>query len=169
MICRDSDRASKKNMTATPFQIEIPDAVLADLRERLERTRWPTEIADSGWNYGTNRAYLQELCAYWADGFDWRRQEAALNRHDHYMREVDGFRLHYIHAAGQGPDPLPLVLTHGWPSTFYELDKVIEPLGRSRCPRRRSRGRLRCLRAIAAGVWLLGDPDPARLRTGAHR
>ncbi len=115
-------------MTATPFQIEVPDAALTDLRERLARTRWPTEIEGGGWNYGTNRAYLQELCAYWADGFDWRRQEAALNRHDHFLREVDGFRLHYIHAAGQGPDPLPLVLTHGWPSTFYELDKVIEPL-----------------------------------------
>ena len=71
---------------------------------------------------------LQELCAYWGDGFDWRRQEAALNRRDHFLREVDGFRLHYVHAAGQGPDPLPLVLTHGWPSTFYELDKVIKPL-----------------------------------------
>ena len=115
-------------MTATPFQIKIPDAALAELRERLKRTRWPSEIPGSGWTYGTNKAYLQELCAYWADEFDWRRQEAALNRHDHFEREVDGFRLHYVHAPGRGPDPLPLVFTHGWPSTFYDFDKVIGPL-----------------------------------------
>ena len=113
-------------MTATPFKIEIPDAALADLRERLRRTRWPTDLMPhAGWTYGTNNAYLKELCAYWADGFDWRAQETALNRHDHYLREVDGFRLHYIHAPGQGPDPFPLVFTHGWPSTFYDFDKLI--------------------------------------------
>ena len=115
-------------MTATPFAIEIPDAALTDLRERLRRTRWPSEIAGSGWTYGTSKAYLQELCAYWAEGFDWRAQEAALNRHEHFVRHVDGFRLHYVHARGRGPKPLPLVLTHGWPSTFYDFDKVIEPL-----------------------------------------
>ena len=116
-------------MTATPFKIEVPDAALADLRERLQRTRWPTDLMPgAGWTYGTNNAYLKELCAYWADGFDWRAQEAALNRHDHYLREVDGFRLHYIHAPGLGPDPLPLVFTHGWPSTFYDFDKLIELL-----------------------------------------
>jgi len=116
-------------MTTTPFRIEVPDAALADLRERLKRTRWPTDLMPgAGWTYGTNNAYLKELCAYWADGFDWRAQEAALNRHDHYLREVDGFRLHYIHAPGQGPDPFPLVFTHGWPSTFYDFDKLIGPL-----------------------------------------
>ncbi len=116
-------------MTATPFKIEIPEAALTDLRERLKRTRWPTDLMpEAGWTYGTNNAYLKELCAYWADGFDWRAQEAALNRHDHFLREVDGFRLHYIHARGQGPDPFPLVFTHGWPSTFYDFDKLIEPL-----------------------------------------
>ena len=115
-------------MTARSFQIEVPEAALADLRERLHRTRWPSEIAGSGWTYGTNKTYLQALCAYWADEFDWRAQETILNRHDHFTRDVDGFGLHYIHAKGQGPSPLPLVLTHGWPGTFYDFDKVIEPL-----------------------------------------
>ncbi len=115
-------------MSATSFRIAIPDEALTDLRERLLRTRWPSEITDGGWSYGTNRAYLQELCTYWAEEYDWRAQEASLNRHEHFTREVDGFRLHYIQARGQGPDPLPLVLTHGWPSSFYELDKVIAPL-----------------------------------------
>ena len=115
-------------MSATPFRIAIPDEALDDLRERLLRTRWPSEITDGGWSYGTNQAYLQELCAYWAEEYDWRAHEANLNRHDHFTREVDGFRLHYVQAEGTGPDPLPLVLTHGWPSSFYELDKVIAPL-----------------------------------------
>ena len=115
-------------MTETAFQIAIPDEALVDLHERLQRTRWPSEIVDSGWSYGTNKSYLQELCEYWVDGFDWRKQETLLNRHDHFLREVDGFRVHYIHAPGQGPNPLPLILTHGWPSTFFELDKIIEPL-----------------------------------------
>ena len=116
-------------MTATPFTIEIPDAALDDLRERLQRTRWPTDfMPEAGWQYGTNNAYLKELCAYWLDGFDWRAQEAHLNRLDQFMSDVDGFRLHYVHAKGQGPNPLPLVITHGWPSTFYDFDKIIERL-----------------------------------------
>ena len=115
-------------MTTRPFRIAIPDAALVDLRERLTRTRWPNELAGSGWTYGTNKAYLRDLCAYWADGFDWRAREALLNRHDHFVRDVDGVRLHFVHARGRGPKPLPLVLTHGWPSTFYDFDKIIEPL-----------------------------------------
>jgi pimeloyl-ACP methyl ester carboxylesterase len=113
---------------AEPFTIAISDDAIADLRARLARTRWPREITDGGWTYGTNLSHLQELCEYWAEGFDWRAQEAALNRHPHFMEVVDGFRLHFIHAEGRGPAPLPLVLTHGWPSTIYELDRVIGPL-----------------------------------------
>ena len=111
-----------------PFTIDVPDDAINDLRERLARTRWPSEIEDGGWAYGTNLAYLQELCDYWADGFDWRAQERALNRHTHFTTSAEDLRLHFIHAEGQGPAPLPLVITHGWPSTFYELDKVIAPL-----------------------------------------
>jgi len=116
-------------MTAEPFTIDIPDEALVDLRERLQRTRWPTEFRpEAGWEYGTNLAYMQELCAYWRDGYDWRAQEAHLNRLDHFKREVDGFNLHYVHAKGKGPNPMPLVITHGWPSTFYDFDKIIERL-----------------------------------------
>ena len=113
---------------AEPFTIAISDEAIADLHTRLARTRWPREITDGGWTYGTNLSYLRELCEYWAEGFDWRAQEAALNRHAQFMEVVDGFRLHFIHAQGRGPAPLPLLLTHGWPSTIYELDRVIGPL-----------------------------------------
>jgi pimeloyl-ACP methyl ester carboxylesterase len=108
-----------------PFTIDIPQAVLDDLAERLARIRWPDEVEDAGWDYGTNRAYLRTLVDYWRDGFDWRAQERALNAWHHYRAEVDGLGIHFIHERGKGPHPLPLILTHGWPSTFVELLKII--------------------------------------------
>lgn len=111
-------------MSAQAFRIAVPDEVLADLRERIARTRWPDEIAHSGWDYGTNRAYLKELLEYWRNGFDWRAQEAKLNAFHHFLAEVDGLRLHFLHERGRGPDPIPIVLVHGWPSTFFEMTKL---------------------------------------------
>ncbi|HXH21630.1 MAG TPA: epoxide hydrolase [Dehalococcoidia bacterium] len=115
-------------MAVTPFRIEVPDAVLDDLRERLQRTRWPDQIPGSAWDYGTDRDYLRELVSYWIDGFDWRAQEAKLNQLPQYLAEVDGVRIHFVHARGNGPRPMPLLLTHGWPGSFYEMHKVIGPL-----------------------------------------
>src|SRR3954451_24248528 len=111
-----------------PFRIAIPDGDIDDLRARLARTRWPDQLDDVGWSYGTDRSYLQALTRYWADGFDWRAQEAALNALPQFRATVDGFGIHFVHRHGVGPDPLPLVLTHGWPSTFYEWHKVIGAL-----------------------------------------
>ena len=86
-------------MAAEPFTIAIPDEAIADLQDRLQRTRWPTEFRpEAGWQYGTNEAYLKELCGYWLDGYEWRAQESHVNRLDHFKREVDCFNLHYIHA-----------------------------------------------------------------------
>lgn len=115
-------------MSSQPFTIQVSDADLADLRQRLRRTRWPGEIGGGGWTYGANLAYIQELCAYWTDGFDWRAQEASLNRMPQFTAEVDGYRLHFVHAEGRGPDPLPLVFSHGWPGSFYEVHKILGPL-----------------------------------------
>jgi pimeloyl-ACP methyl ester carboxylesterase len=112
-------------MEVKPFTIEVPDAVLDDLRRRLEATRWPGEIPGSGWDYGTNLGYLQELVAYWRSRFDWRAQEKQLNAFHHYKTTVDGLGLHFIHERGQGPNPLPLIITHGWPSSFFEMYKLI--------------------------------------------
>ncbi len=112
-------------MKIEPFRIHIPDAVLTDLRERLRRTRWPDQIAGSGWTYGTDAAYLRELVDYWINRFDWRAQEAALNRFAHFRADVDGFGLHCIHERGRGPAPLPLLISHGWPGSFVEFTEVI--------------------------------------------
>jgi len=110
------------------FTIEVPDAVLDDLRERLARTRYPDQIPGSGWGYGTDRAYLVELCDYWREKFDWRRQEALLNRFDHFATEIDGQRLHFIHQRSPVEGALPLVITHGWPGSVFEFYKIIGPL-----------------------------------------
>ncbi len=115
-------------MPVTPFRIEVSDAVLADLRDRLTRTRFPGEVRESGWTYGTNLDYLRGLVTYWLDGYDWRSQEARLNRLPQFMTTVDGFELHFLHQKGQGPDPLPLLISHGWPGSFYEMIDVIGPL-----------------------------------------
>jgi len=103
------------------FTLEVPDSALDDLQQRLARTRWGQELDDPGWEDGTSPAWLRELVAWWREGYDWRAQEAAINRFAHFHARIDGIRIHFVHERGCGPDPLPIVLTHGWPSTFYEL------------------------------------------------
>ena len=113
---------------AERFTVEVPDAQLADLRERLARTRWPHDLENEDWRYGANTAYLKELVAYWLDGYDWRRHEAAINGHPNFKASVDGTPIHFIHEQGKGPDPVPLILSHGWPWTFWDFKDVIGPL-----------------------------------------
>jgi pimeloyl-ACP methyl ester carboxylesterase len=103
------------------FRVAVPEATLDDLAERLARTRWPGALDGTGWEDGTSLAFLRDLVDWWQDGFDWRAQEAAINRFPQFRATVDGVGLHFVHVRGKGPAPLPLVLTHGWPSTFYEL------------------------------------------------
>ena len=108
-----------------PFHIAIPEPVLADLRDRLARTRWPDASPADGWAQGTNLAYLRGLTEYWRTGFDWRKHEQRLNALPQFQAEVAGHRLHFVHVRGRGPKPLPLILTHGWPSSFAEFEKII--------------------------------------------
>ncbi|MEL7158084.1 MAG: epoxide hydrolase family protein [Actinomycetota bacterium] len=110
------------------YQIAIADDVLADLRTRLRRTRWPEAEPVDDWSQGVPLAYVQEVCAYWADEYDWRAREAALNRFDHLRTPIDGVDLHVIHARSPHPGALPLVITHGWPGSVIEFHKVIGPL-----------------------------------------
>ena len=112
-------------MTVQPFTVHVADETLQDLRERLDRTRWPGELPHTGWDYGSNLAYVKELVAYWQREFDWRAQEEALNRFSHFRTTVDGMGIHFIHEKGKGPAPLPLIITHGWPSTVFEMSKII--------------------------------------------
>lgn len=112
-----------------PFLVDIPQEALDDLRERLERTRWPREIGDnSQWQSGTNLAYMRELVDYWQNGYDWREQERAINALPQFRTEIDGVPIHFVHAKGKGPNPMPLVINHGWPWTFWDMRKIIGPL-----------------------------------------
>jgi pimeloyl-ACP methyl ester carboxylesterase len=111
-------------MGPEPFTIKVPAEVLDDLRSRLARTRWPGALPYPGWVAGADLGYLKELVAYWAGSFDWRAAERHLNSFAQFTADVGGQRVHFVHQRGAGPDPFPLVLTHGWPSTFTELLKL---------------------------------------------
>lgn len=115
-------------MTPRPFRIDVPDAVLDDLRQRLSRTRWPEPLPGDPWERGASTAYIRELCAYWRDGYDWRKQEAALNAYPQFVSTIDGVDIHYWHVRGAGPSPAPLMLVHGWPGSIYEFHHLIGPL-----------------------------------------
>ena len=112
-------------MEVRPFTIAVENSVLDDLRQRLADTRWPDEIPNTGWDYGSNLTYIKELVDYWRTDFDWRAQEAELNAFNHFKSEVDGLDIHFIHEKGKGPNPIPLIITHGWPSCFFEMTKII--------------------------------------------
>jgi pimeloyl-ACP methyl ester carboxylesterase len=113
---------------ATPFRIHVPDSTLADLRERLARVRWPDEVPGSGWAYGTDLATMKDLVAYWRDGFDWRAQEAALNAWPQFTAPIGGIDVHFVHAPGQGPNPMPLLISHGWPGSIVEFEQILPRL-----------------------------------------
>ncbi len=108
-------------MRIAPFSIRIEDSVLTDLRDRIRSTRWPDQIPGVAWEQGTDLAYLKRTLAYWADEFDWRAQEAALNRFHHCRAELDDVQIHFVRERAHNGHGIPLLLTHGWPSTFIEL------------------------------------------------
>ena len=111
-----------------PFQIEVPVETLELIRRQVASYAWHEMPDDGGWAYGANLEYMKELCAYWLDEFDWRVQEAAINRFTHFIAPVDGIDLHFMHEKGSGPAPMPLIISHGWPGSIVEFLKIIEPL-----------------------------------------
>src|SRR5436305_4701669 len=111
-----------------PFTLHIPDADIADLRERLARTRFPDSAPGEAWAYGTDVAYLRELTEYWRTKFDWRAEEAALNAFPQFRSPLEDVDLHYLHVPGVGPDPMPLLLLHGWPGSVFEFLEIIPRL-----------------------------------------
>jgi pimeloyl-ACP methyl ester carboxylesterase len=112
-------------MTIQPFQIRVPEQVLLDLRERIEGTRWPDEITDSGWTFGASLSYMKELADYWLKEFDWRKTESKINTLPNFIAELHGYRMHFLHIRAQGRSSLPLILIHGWPGSFLEMMKLI--------------------------------------------
>jgi microsomal epoxide hydrolase len=115
-------------VTPAPFTIRVADDVLSDLRERLERARWPDEVPGERWTYGTDLATMQSLHRYWRDRYDWRAREAELNRFRQFTVELGGIPLHFIHEPGVGPNPTPLLLSHGWPGSIVEFQRIIPML-----------------------------------------
>ena len=117
-------------MTAaiTPYRIEVPDALLDDLKIRLRNTRWPEAELVDDWSQGAPLAWIKDVCAYWGEGYDWRKREAALNRFAQFTTEIDGLPIHYLHVRSPHPQAMPLIMTHGWPGSVVEYHKVIEPL-----------------------------------------
>src|SRR5215467_11574527 len=112
-------------MAVQAFKIDVPQGVLQDLRSRLDATRWPNGPRDGGWNGGTSEDYLRELLRYWRRGFDWRAQEEYVNGFAQFRAEIHGVGIHFIHERGHGENPLPLVLTHGYPDSFLRFRKLI--------------------------------------------
>lgn len=115
-------------LTPEPFRVAFSDAALADLRERLTRTRFPDQAPGAPWAYGADVAYLQEIVAYWRDQFDWRAQEARLNAFSQYRVRLQGIPVHFLHVPGKGPNPQPLLLSHGWPGSVFEFLEIIPRL-----------------------------------------
>lgn len=118
-------RAKTAAADIEPFTICVSPYQIEDLRERLGRARWPDEIEDSGWQYGVNKTYLEELCTHWGHGFSWKEQEEELNTFHHYCTKIDGFGVHFIQEKGEGKKRIPLLLIHGWPDSFARFLKLI--------------------------------------------
>lgn len=112
-------------MAVERFQIQVTNEILNDLKYRLNHVRWPDQMADISWERGTELGYLQSLISYWCAQFNWRKQEAELNRLSQYLCNVDGIDIHFVHERGKGPHPIPIILTHGWPDSFIRYQKII--------------------------------------------
>ena len=111
-----------------PLTIEIPQNELDDLRARLGNVRWPSDVGNPDNRYGAPREYIETLVKHWRDDYDWRAIETRINAYDNQLVEIDGIPIHFLRVPGKGPNPTPIILTHGWPWTFWDLRKVIDPL-----------------------------------------
>src|SRR6266498_5435596 len=122
---RSCRRKRRRTMQIQPFTINIPQAALDDLGDRLAHTRWPDELPGVGWSYGVSLGYLKELAEYWRTTYDWRKWEAKLNELPQFTTEIDGQNIHFLHVRSPEPDALPLILTHGWPGSIVEFLEII--------------------------------------------
>ena len=119
---------AENEMQIVPFQVDIPQAALDDLQNRLANTRLPDQIPGASWEYGAERGYVEELLRYWVNEFDWRAQEARINAFDQFTTPIDGVDMHFIHQRSTDPDAIPLMIVHGWPGSISEFLDIIPPL-----------------------------------------
>jgi pimeloyl-ACP methyl ester carboxylesterase len=120
--------AKPEPATIRPFKVHVPDGVLIDLRRRLAETKWPDQLPGTTWEYGADIKKVRELADYWQNSYDWRAQEAKINRFDQFTTEIDGQQIHFIHQRSPRPHAIPLMLIHGWPGSIVEFLRLIEPL-----------------------------------------
>lgn len=125
MITFSQNKQNTTMKNAEVFKVSVSQQVLDDLKSRLQNTRWPGEAEGSGWHFGTSEAYLKELVQYWLTSYDWRKQEAELNKYPQYIADVNGVRVHFQYIKGKGNNAKPLILTHGWPDSYYRFHKLI--------------------------------------------
>ena len=154
--------------TIEAFRIDVDDSVLEDLSDRLARTRFPDQIEGTGWEYGIPIDYLRQLVEYWRNTYDWRAQEARLNRFAHFRTSIDGQLIHFVHARSPHADALPLLITHGWPGSVVEFLDAIPRLTDPGSLRRPSRRRLPRDRAVTPGLRLLRASPHSWLGCPAH-
>jgi len=118
----------KENAVISSFELQVPQATLDWITDRVNHYPWHEMPDDGGWRYGTNLDYLRTLCDYWVNDFDWRKQESLINKFDHFTTPVDNIDVHFIHEKGSGDNAMPLLISHGWPGTIVEFQDFIEPL-----------------------------------------
>ena len=111
-----------------PFRIAVPDEVLSDLESRLRNTRWPEQPMAPRWRFGPPADFMQRIVSHWLNDYDWRREEQRLNGFKQFRTEIDGLNIHFLHEVGNGPDPLPIIMTHGWPGSFVEMLRILPML-----------------------------------------
>jgi epoxide hydrolase len=123
-----TDAPQRSDAEIRPFRIEVPEAALDDLRDRLARTRWPSELPGPAWSRGVPLGYLRELAEYWRTDYEWREHEARLNELPQFTTTIDGANVHFLHVRSAEPEALPLIMTHGWPGSIVEFLDIIGPL-----------------------------------------
>jgi hypothetical protein len=147
--------------TIRPFKVGFPEAELTDLRSRVNATRWPEVETVTDDSQGVPLAVMQDLARYWAAGYDWRKCEAKLNDLPHFITEIDGLEIHFIHVRSRHTDALPLIVTHGWPGSIIEQLKIIEPLTNPEA--HGASGRVQSGDSLAAGSRILRQADHHRV------
>ena len=150
-----------------PYRLAVPDQQIADLRDRLHRTRWPDDYADHDWDFGTDQTYLKALCEYWADGYDWRSRETRLNAWPHFIAPIDGHEIHFIHVKSADAKGAAAA-DHPWLARIVRRNAEDHPdADRAAAVRRRCRRRVRRRRAVVAGLRPL-QPSNARRHQSAR-
>ncbi len=128
LLTEKGENCVESKPAVRPFRIDIPQQTIDHILQRVRETRFPERLDATDWSYGANWDYMKELATYWTTRYDWRKTESRLNRFPQFVTQIEGFDIHFIHARGKGPRPMPLILTHGWPGSIVEFLEVIDPL-----------------------------------------